>query len=67
MGMEELPELMRYLTLSEVGRERAREIAKAGREWFGKSLSEVDMDIYLYRILLEMARLQDPKREPGKF
>lgn len=67
IGVDELPELVSYLTLSEVGMERAKKITEAGREWFGKSLKEVDMDIYLYRLLLELVRLQDPQREAGEF
>jgi hypothetical protein len=66
MGMKELPELVSYLTLSENGRKRAAEIADRGRDWYGRALREVDMDIYLYRLILEMARIQDPGREAGK-
>ena len=62
-GMEELPELVRYLTSSESGRQRAREIADLGREWYSRALRHVDMSIYLYRLLLELARIQDPARQ----
>jgi hypothetical protein len=55
-----------YLTLSDSGRTRARKIAERGRKWYEKALRVVDMDIYLYRLLLEMARLQDPAREASK-
>lgn len=63
MGMEELPELVAYLTQSEEGQERAREVAEQGRKWFAEAMKEVDMGIYVYRLMLELARLQDPKRE----
>jgi hypothetical protein len=63
LGMEELPELVVYLTSTESGRQIAESIAIQGRQWYSKALREVDKTIYLYRLLLELARLQDPKRE----
>ncbi|KAI0451263.1 hypothetical protein F5B21DRAFT_487786 [Xylaria acuta] len=65
-SMEELPELVFYLTSTESGQERAREIAEQGREWFSKAFREVDIVIYVYRLLLELARLQDPDRPAWK-
>ncbi|KAK4062963.1 CAZyme family GT90 [Trichoderma harzianum] len=64
-SLEELPELVFYLTSTEAGQSRAREIAEQGREWFFKALREKDMAVYMYRLLLELARLQDPSREAG--
>lgn len=61
-SMEELPELVSHLTSTEAGREAARHVAEDGREWFSKAFREVDRSIYVYRLLLEMARLQDPAR-----
>lgn len=62
-GMEELPELVFYLTSTESGQRIARDVAEQGREWFARSLRPVDMSIYVYRLLLELARLQDPERQ----
>jgi hypothetical protein len=62
LSMEELPEIMRYMTSHENGKKRAREIAEAGREWHGKVLRKEDFTIYLYRLMLEMARIMDPER-----
>ncbi|KAI1338827.1 hypothetical protein F5Y15DRAFT_385449 [Xylariaceae sp. FL0016] len=62
MGMEELPELVMYLTSTIEGEAVAKNIAEQGRELFHKALREVDMTIYIYRLLLELARLQDPER-----
>ncbi|KAM5349175.1 hypothetical protein ACJ41O_008998 [Fusarium nematophilum] len=62
-SLEELPELVFYLTSTEDGKRIAREIAEAGSEWFGKAFREVDMGVYMYRLVLELARLQDPGRE----
>ncbi|GIK02046.1 F-actin-capping protein subunit beta [Aspergillus viridinutans] len=60
-SMEELPEMVMYFT-SEAGQKRAREIAEQGREWFLKAFRKEDLTIYMYRVFLELARLQDPKR-----
>ncbi|KAF9770781.1 hypothetical protein IL306_011618 [Fusarium sp. DS 682] len=62
-SMEELPELVFYLTSTPAGKEVARQIAEQGREWYSKAFREIDMGLYVYRLLLEMARLQDPQRE----
>ncbi|PTB62029.1 glycosyltransferase family 90 protein [Trichoderma citrinoviride] len=64
-SLEELPELVFYLTSTEAGQKRAREIAEQGRDWFFKALREEDMAVYMYRLLLELARLQDTSREAG--
>lgn len=62
LGMKELPELVMYLTSTEKGQQMAKEIADRGREWFSQALRDVDMSVYVYRLLLELARLQDPNR-----
>ncbi|KAI0906990.1 hypothetical protein F4823DRAFT_626680 [Ustulina deusta] len=61
-SMEELPELVFYLTSTESGRKRAKEIAEQGQRWFSQAFREVDVVIYMYRLLLELTRLQDPDR-----
>ncbi|EEU45334.1 uncharacterized protein NECHADRAFT_69762 [Fusarium vanettenii 77-13-4] len=61
-SLEELPELVSYLTSTEEGQKTAKTIAEQGRDWFSRSLRQVDMTVYTYRLLLELARLQDPKR-----
>jgi hypothetical protein len=63
LGMEELPELVMYLTSTEKGQQMAKAVADRGREWFSQGLRDVDMSVYIYRLLLELARLQDPERE----
>ncbi|KAL7628431.1 hypothetical protein AAE478_002634 [Parahypoxylon ruwenzoriense] len=65
-SMEELPELMLYLASTEIGQALARGIAEQGRNWFSKAFREVDLAVYTYRLLLELARLQDPKRPAGQ-
>ncbi|GAW19682.1 hypothetical protein ANO14919_091710 [Xylariales sp. No.14919] len=61
-SMEELPELVFYLTSTESGQKRARQIAEQGRRWFARAFREVDVAIYMYRLFLELERLQDPDR-----
>ncbi|KAI1748959.1 hypothetical protein F4782DRAFT_550314 [Xylaria castorea] len=65
-SMEELPDLVFYLTSTESGQKRAREIAQQGQQWFAQAFREVDIVIYVYRLLLELARLQDPDRPAWK-
>lgn len=62
-GMKEVPELVFYLTSTVPGKRRAKEIAEQGRNWFSKAFRDVDMTIYTYRLLLELARLQNSERK----
>jgi hypothetical protein len=62
MGMQELPEIMRFLT-SEKGEGLARQIAEKSGEAHEKMLRKEDMTVYLYRLMLELARIMDPKRQ----
>lgn len=66
-SMDELPELVLYLTSTQRGQQRAQEIAEQGQEWFCKAFRTVDFSIYTYRLLLELARLQDPGRDAMEF
>lgn len=63
LGMEELPEIMRWMTGSEEGQRRANEIADQSREWQKKVLRSEDFTIYLYRLMIELARILDPGRD----
>lgn len=63
MHMDELPEIVRFLTEEEAGREVAKRIADAGREWWAKGLRNVDMSLYMFRLLLEWARVVDDRRD----
>ena len=60
--MEELPEVVRYLSVEDEGQQLAALLAAQGREWSLRALRPVDQAIYLYRLMLELARLQDPDR-----
>lgn len=41
----------------------AKKIAEEGADWARKVLRKEDMRVYMYRLLLEYARIMDPKRE----
>ncbi|KAF4555970.1 Hypothetical protein D9617_2g059360 [Elsinoe fawcettii] len=43
--------------------EEGETIAEAGREWAGTALRKEDMEIYMFRLLLEWGRLTDDRRE----
>jgi hypothetical protein len=61
-SFEEVPELVDYLPGSEAGQRNARDVAEWGREWHGRALRKVGMAIYLYRLMLEIARVMDSER-----
>jgi hypothetical protein len=65
LGLEELPELVRFLVEEEEGRALAEELAAKGREWAMRCLRELDQMIYFWRLALEMGRLEDVEREAG--
>lgn len=64
-SMDELPELIRFLATTAEGQRISRRIAEAGREWYFKAMTPVHQGIYLYRLMLELAWLQDPSRPVG--
>lgn len=59
MTMEELPALITFLVNDPRGRRFSAEIAQAASTWSRQVLREIDMSIYLYRLLLEIATLFD--------
>ncbi|PSK48400.1 hypothetical protein B9Z65_5576 [Elsinoe australis] len=64
-GMEELPEVVRYLATTEEGQRIAEVIAEKGREAHDVSLRRVDAVIYMYRLFLEYARMSGEGRDGG--
>jgi hypothetical protein len=49
----EIPELVRFFEHDPEGEEIARSIGVGGQEWAQKALRAEDMDVYLFRLLLE--------------
>ena len=62
LGMQDLPEVVRYLADEEEGRRVAAMLAERGRQWSLRALRPIDQAIYVFRLMLELARLQDPDR-----
>lgn len=63
LEMDELPEVMRYMALTKEGAEIARRIADNGRSWAKKTLRREDAGVFVYRLLLEYARVLDYARD----
>lgn len=57
MGMEELPGLLTWLLSTEDGQVAAKEMAMAGKEWSDRALRPIDITLYYYRLLLELASI----------
>ncbi|KLU89816.1 hypothetical protein MAPG_08785 [Magnaporthiopsis poae ATCC 64411] len=65
VGMDELPEVVRFLTRTKAGQRVAHRVAEAGREWYDKAVKPTHQGIYLYRLMLEMARVMYEGRKAG--
>jgi hypothetical protein len=61
-SMDELPELVRFLATTAEGQRIGRRVAEAGREWYFKAMTPVHQGIYLYRLMLELAWMQNSSR-----
>ncbi|KAH9987335.1 glycosyltransferase family 90 protein [Xylariaceae sp. FL0662B] len=59
----ELWKTVGYFGESGKGSAEAEEIAQAGREWALQSLRKEDMQVYMFRLLLEWGRIVDDRRE----
>jgi hypothetical protein len=62
-GFGELPETARFLATTERGEEIAERIARESREWAGKALRDIDLQLVWFRLLMEYAHVMDPERE----
>ncbi|KAI0021701.1 glycosyltransferase family 90 protein [Xylariomycetidae sp. FL0641] len=60
LRLREFPSVLDYL--SGAGSAEAEEMANAGREWAAKALRKEDMQVYMFRLLLEWGRLVDDRR-----
>lgn len=67
LGMDELPETLRFLTQTEKGQEISKSVADAGRDWQQKALREKDMELAFLRILLEYGRLYGAERDQDSY
>ncbi|KAJ5099171.1 hypothetical protein N7532_006172 [Penicillium argentinense] len=60
MSMDELPELLNFLINDPEGEQLSLKIAQTASTWSRQALREIDMSIYLYRLLLELAEIFGP-------
>lgn len=57
MSMEELPILIDFFTNHPRGIELGEKMANASSEWASKTLRKIDMSVYTYRQMLELAHI----------
>jgi hypothetical protein len=62
LEMGDLPELVRWFLGTRRGEQKAREVAEHVRECLNRAVREVDLKIYLWRLVLELARVGDEGR-----
>lgn len=62
-GVGKLLELVAWLRGTEKGRTKVRVVAKQEREWAVRAMMQEDRGVYVYRLMLEMARMQDSDRQ----
>jgi len=60
MSMDELPDLLDFLINDPEGEQLSLKIAQTASTWSRQALREIDMSIYLYRLLLELAEIFGP-------
>lgn len=63
MSMEELPSLLDFFINDPIGEILSADIAHSGSAWAREALREIDMSIYIYRLLLEMADIYRIKED----
>ena len=54
--------MVRWFTQAPAGQRHARDIAREGSRWWARALRKQDMQVYMYRLILEYKRLLDPAR-----
>lgn len=62
-SFQDLYGILDFFTRDRAGDEAARRIAAQGRDWASRVLRKEDMMLYVWRLLLEFARICDDKRE----
>ncbi|CAG8027247.1 unnamed protein product [Penicillium olsonii] len=60
--VNEIPEIVRF-EQDPAGQEIAQSIGEEGQSWAAKVLRNDDMDVYMFRLMLEYARVQDDQRQ----
>ncbi|KAJ5724641.1 hypothetical protein N7493_006369 [Penicillium malachiteum] len=60
---DEIPEIVCFFEQDPAGQKIARDIGEGGQLWANKAIRNDDMDVYMFRLMLEYARVQDDDRE----
>jgi hypothetical protein len=63
IGLDDMPEIVRYLTQEPEGEALGKRIAHNSRTWAGKVLRKQDLELAFWRILLEYGRIMSDDRE----
>ncbi|KAH0565207.1 hypothetical protein GP486_001407 [Trichoglossum hirsutum] len=63
VGLQELPETVRYLALTPQGQKLSKQIGESGAEWMKVAFRDVDAGVYLFRLLLEYGRVISDARD----
>jgi hypothetical protein len=62
LGLEEMAETMRFFKHEKLGDSLAKRISEESTRWAEKTLRDVDLQIWLFRLLLEYGRVIDDRR-----
>ena len=63
LGLDDFPEIIRYLTQEPEEQALGKKVAEASREWAGRVLRKQDMVLVFWRLLLEYKRIFNDDRE----
>jgi hypothetical protein len=63
MELEEVAEIMRFFRYEKEGERYAKRIAEESRSWAMKVLRDQDLEVWLFRLLLEYGRVVDENRD----
>ena len=63
MDLDDLPEIIRYLTQEPEGQALGKKVAEGSRDWASKVLRKEDMVLVFWRLLLEYGRILNDDRE----
>ncbi|KAI9929613.1 hypothetical protein MW887_001087 [Aspergillus wentii] len=63
MDLNDLPEIIRYLTQEPEGLALGKKVAQRSRDWSNQALRKKDMELVFWRILLEYGRILSDDRD----
>lgn len=66
LSTEDLLEVVRCLVSERKGQQMAAQMAEKGREWSLRALRPIDQAVYLFHLMIELSRLQNPSRWPSQ-